>query len=330
MPSNAKSAARIWGGFLFLGIFTAILFLLTILSGPSSVGVSDVIQTFLGKSDVVASDIVWQIRLPKACAALLTGISLAISGLVLQSVFKNPLAGPFVLGVSSGANLGVALVLLAGFGGSIGVFPCAACGAFGVVLLVLFASKFVAHSVSLLIVGLMLGYFVDAIVSFLMATSSSEALRGFMTWGLGSFSRVSLDVVPTFFVVTLVGVILCGFCVRYLNAAQVGDSFAQSLGVNVRLSRMAVLLGASLLAAGATVCCGPIGFIGLASPHIAYGIFKSSNHRVLLPASALVGTELALLSGLVPGIPLASVTSLFGAPIVLWIFLRSRRGRERA
>lgn len=330
MPSNVTLSTRTWGGFLFLGVLAVALFWAVILLGPSSIGFTDVFQVFFGNGDVVVSDIVWQIRVPKACAALLTGISLAISGLVLQSVFKNPLAGPFVLGVSSGANLGVALVLLAGFGGSLGVFPCAAFGAFGVVLLVLFASKFVAHSVSLLIVGLMLGYFVDAIVSFLIATSSSESLRGFMTWGLGSFSRVALDTVPTFFFVTLVGVLLCGFSVRYLNAAQVGDSFAQSLGVNVRVSRMAVLFGASLLAAGATVCCGPISFIGLASPHIAYGIFKTSNHRILLPASALVGMELALISGLIPGIPLSSVTSFFGAPIVLWIFLRSRRGGERA
>lgn len=261
-------------------------------------------------------------------AAVLSGASLAVAGLVLQSVFKNPLAGPFVLGVSSGANLGVALVLLAGFGGTWGIVPCAAAGAFAVVLLVLFASKFVARSVSLLIVGLMLGYFVDAVVSFLMATSSSEALKGFVSWGLGSFSRLSLSEFPVFLAVTVAGLFLCALSVRYLNAAQVGDDFAKSLGVNVRLFRVVALFGASLLSAGSTVYCGPIGFLGLASPHIAFGIFRTSNHRILMPAAALVGILLALLSGNVRGIPLSSVTSLFGAPIVLWVFLRNRRGED--
>lgn len=233
-----------------------------------------------------------------------------------------------MLGVSSGANLGVALVLLAGVGASWGLVPCATLGAFGVILLVLLAARYVSRSVSLLIVGLMIGYFVDALVSFWMATSSSEALRGFITWGLGSFSRLSLEKVPAFAAFALAGLLLCCFQIRYLNAAQVGETFAESLGVNVRVSRTVALLGASLLAASATVYCGPVGFIGLASPHIAFGIFRTSNHRVLLPASALVGVLLSLVSGLIPGIPLSSLTSLFGAPIVLWIFLRSHRGGE--
>ena len=315
-------------GFFFLAVLVCGLLLATLLSGPSPVSFSEVLQAIFGEVSGAANDIVWQIRIPKAMTALFAGISLAVSGLVLQSVFKNPLAGPFVLGVSSGANLGVALVLLAGFGASWGLVPCAALGAFGVVLLVLFASRFIARSVSLLIVGLMVGYFVDAIVSFLMMTSSSEALRGFVTWGLGSFSRLALDRVMSFAIFTAVGILLCASQIRYLNAAQVGDAFAESLGVNVRLSRMVVLFGASLLAAGATVYCGPISFLGLASPHIAFGIFQSSNHRVLFPATALVGTALALVSGHPQNVPLSSVTSLFGAPIVLWIFLRSHRGGE--
>lgn len=318
-------------GFFILILLSGVLAGISVLTGPASLDFSDIAQALMGNGEKFAQDIVWQIRIPKLLGALFAGISLSASGLVLQSVFRNPLAGPFVLGISSGANLGVALVLLAGFGaGSLGVVPAASVCAFGIVLLILLASRFVAHSISLLIIGLMLGYFVDAVVSFLMATSSAEALRGFVSWGLGSFSRISLSQVPAFALTTFVGGILCLASVRYLNAAQVGDSFARSLGVPVQLSRMVSLFGASLLAAGATVYCGPIGFLGLASPHIAYGIFRTSNHRILLPASALVGAALALLAGLVSGVPLSSVTSLFGAPIVLWIFLRSRRGGENA
>ncbi len=319
---------RTFAGFCILAVVVAFFAGVTLFSGPANLNFSEILAAFGETENRYVADIVWQIRIPKLSAAVFSGFSLAVAGLVLQSVFRNPLAGPFVLGVSSGANLGVAMVLLAGFGGTLGVVPCAAMGAFGVVLLVLFASRFIARSVSLLIVGLMLGYFVDAIVSFLMATSSSEALRGFVSWGLGSFSRLSLDDLPAFAFATLIGLLLCGASVRYLNAAQVGEDFAKSLGVNVRVFRMVALFGASLLSAAATVYCGPIGFLGLASPHIAYGIFRSSNHRVLMPASALVGASLALVSGLVPRIPLSSVTSLFGAPIVLWIFLRTRRGSD--
>lgn len=320
--------SRACAGFSLLAVAVGILCCLTLCLGPARLDISEVFLAICGEGDRIAREVVWQIRIPQMGAAVLSGASLAVAGLVLQSVFKNPLAGPFVLGVSSGANLGVALVLLAGFGGTWGIVPCAAAGAFAVVLLVLFASRFVARSVSLLIVGLMLGYFVDAIVSFLMATSSSEALKGFVTWGLGSFSRLSLSELPVFLAVTVSGLFLCALSVRYLNAAQVGDDFAKSLGVNVRLFRVVALFGASLLSAGSTVYCGPIGFLGLASPHIAFGIFRTSNHRVLMPAAALVGILLALLSGAVRGIPLSCVTSLFGAPIVLWVFLRNRRGED--
>lgn len=314
-------------GMLLLAVPVCVLVGGTVFFGSASIGLSDVWDALFFKGKPFAEDVVWQIRIPKACSAILSGVSLAVSGLVLQSVFKNPLAGPFVLGVSSGANLGVALVLLSGFGkGFLGIVPAAAVGAFLVVLAVLFASRFVTHSVSLLIVGLMVGYFVDAVVAFLMSASSAESLRGFVLWGMGSFSRVSLSSVGSFALVTAVGTLTCLLCIRYLNAAQVGDSFAETLGIRVKFSRMIVLFGASLLAAGSTVYCGPIGFLGLASPHIAFGIFRTTNHRILLPASALVGANLALLSGLVSGIPLSSVTSLVGAPIVLWIFLRSGRG----
>ncbi len=273
--------------------------------------------------------ILWELRMPRVFAALLAGSSLGLSGLVLQSVFRNPLAGPFVLGVSSGAGLGVALVLLAGWGvGSFGILPAAALGAFGVISLVLFCSRFLEHSVSLLIVGLMLGYLTDAIVSLLMYFSDAESLQGFVTWGMGSFSRVTLSEVPRFATVFVAGSALILSGLRYLNVVRLGDAFAESSGVSVRSNRFVVLAGASLLAAAATVYCGPISFLGLAVPHLAYGLFRSSNHRILIPACVLLGALVALIAGWVSQIPLNAVTSLIGVPVILWVLLAARGRRS--
>lgn len=302
----------------------------TLFFGPADISFQRVWNAlFFPGSDLSAAQILWELRMPRVFASLLAGASLGLSGLVLQSVFRNPLAGPFVLGVSSGASLGVALVLLAGLGaGSLGILPAAAMGAFGVVFLVLFCSKFLEHSVSLLIVGLMLGYLIDAIVSLLMYFSDAESLRGFVTWGMGSFSRLTLLETPRFTGIFLVGLALILAGIRYLNVVRLGDAFAESLGIAVHPYRFAVLAGASLLAAGATVYCGPISFLGLAVPHLAYGIFRSSNHRVLIPACALLGALLALMAGWITGVPLNAVTSLLGVPVVLWVLLASRRRRS--
>ncbi len=302
----------------------------TLFWGPTDLSFQRVWSAlFFPGSDVSATQILWELRMPRVFAGLFAGASLGLSGLVLQSVFRNPLAGPFVLGVSSGASLGVALVLLAGFGrGSLGILSAAAMGAFGVIFLVLFCSKFLEHSVSLLIVGLMLGYLIDAMVSLLMYFSDAESLRGFVTWGMGSFSRLTLLEAPRFAGVFFVGFALILAGIRYLNVVRLGDAFAESLGIAVRPYRLIVLAGASLLAAGATVYCGPISFLGLAVPHLAYGIFRSSNHRVLIPACALLGALLALMAGWITEIPLNAVTSLLGVPVVLWVLLASRHRRS--
>jgi iron complex transport system permease protein len=238
-------------------------------------------------------------------------------------LFRNPLAGPFVLGISSGASLGVALSLLAGFSfGHFGVLSGAAVGALVVTAIVMTVASRFENSTILLIVGLLLGYFIDALVSLLIMGSDSESLRVYVSWGMGSFSRLTFDGIWIYAVCTLVGATLLVLSMRYLNAARMGDDFAKNLGVNVRQGRVLVLLGASLLAAASTAFCGPVAFVGIAVPHLAFMLFKTSNHRVLMPASALCGVVLCLAASQFSKIPLNAVLSLVGVPVVLWVIVR--------
>ena len=271
----------------------------------------------------VESRIFWDIRVPRLVAAVLSGISLAVAGLSLQTLFRNPLAGPFVLGISSGASLGVALSLLAGFSfGYFGVLSAASVGAIAVTLVVMTVAARFENSTVLLIVGLLVGYFIDALVSLLIVGSDAESLRVYVSWGMGSFGRLTFDCIWIYALSVLVGLALLALSVRYLNAARMGDDFAKSLGVNVRRGRMMVLLGASLLAATSTAFCGPVAFVGIAVPHLAFMLFKTSNHRVLMPASALCGIVLCLAACQFSKIPLNAVLSLVGVPVVLWVIVR--------
>ena len=273
--------------------------------------------------------IVWDFRLPRALAATLAGASLSLSGLLLQSIFRNPLAGPFVLGISSGASLGVALFLLAGLGlGSLGLLSAAALGAMAVLAFIALFSKFISSNAGLLVLGLMIGYFADAVVSILMHSTNAAALRGFISWGFGSFGRLRWEELPYFAICILLGIILSVFCIKYLNAIALGEDGAKSLGINVKQKQFLSLLAAAVLAAAATSFCGPIGFIGMATPHLARGFFNSDNQRVLIPASLLSGALLALVAGLLsqglwgmPSLPLNAVASLMGAPVVIWVLL---------
>ena len=304
---------------------------MTIFSGSAEIAALDVIKILLEPKQAPSlpaeGRIVWEFRLPRALAATLAGAALSLSGLLLQSVFKNPLAGPFVLGISSGASLGVALFLLAGLGlGSLGLLSAAALGAIAVLAFIAIFSKFIPGKASLLILGLMAGYFTDAIVSILMHGTHSEALRSFISWGFGSFGRLRLEELPYFASCVLLGLALSVFCIKYLNAMALGDDGAKSLGINVEQKRLLSLLAAAILAAAATSFCGPIGFIGMATPHLARGFFKSDNQRILIPASLLTGALLALAAGLLsqglwgmPSLPLNAVASLMGAPVVIWV-----------
>ena len=313
---------RILVGFALLIALIAILSYLTLFSGAVGLSWSD-LSFKGGQYDSVEARIFWQIRVPRLVAAVLSGISLAVAGLSLQTLFRNPLAGPFVLGISSGASLGVALSLLAGFTfGHFGVLSGAAAGALAVTSVVMFVASRFENSTILLIVGLLMGYFIDALVSLLIMGSDAESLRVYVSWGMGSFGRLTFDGIWLFALCTVVGLVLVALSIRYLNAARMGDDFAKGLGVNVRQGRVMVLLGASLLAAASTAFCGPVAFVGIAVPHLSFMLFKTSNHRVLMPASALCGVVLCLAASQFSKFPLNAVLSLVGVPVVLWVIVR--------
>lgn len=318
---------RIWFGFGFLSIATVCLCLSTLAAGPVRVSWPDFFSAlWAGPSaseSSITSQIIWNLRLPRVCAALLAGVSLSVSGLALQTVFRNPLVGPFVLGISSGASLGVALSLLAGFSfGQFGVLGAAAVGALAVTAVVMWVSGRFRHVWALLIVGLLLSYLIDAVVSILIAGSDAEALRVYVAWGMGCFDRLTLDGIWIFAAVVLVGLCLVGGCIRYLNAARLGDDFARGLGVRVELCKKLVLLGASLLAAASTAFCGPIAFVGIAIPHLTFMLFNVVDHRVLVPGSALCGAVLCLTASLFPvSIPLNAVLSIVGVPVILCVLV---------
>ena len=277
-------------------------------------------------SDMFAT-VLWKLRVPRLVAAVLAGAALSVSGLSLQTLFRNPLAGPFVLGISNGASFGVALALLAGFSfGNFGVLTAASLGALALTAVILWiASKFERNSV-LLVAGLLIGYFIDALVSLLIAGSDAESLRMYISWGMGSFGRLTPSGIGIFAVAVGVGLLLIVSCLRYLNGARLGDDFARGLGLSVAVQKKCVLLGASILAAAVTAFCGPVAFIGIAVPHLTYLLFRTTNHRVLIPGVMLCGADLALLAGLFPTIPLNATLSIVGVPVILWVLLRS--GRE--
>lgn len=304
--------------FCFVALFLCIVALsfITLVSGPVDVSMGELLD----------SRIFWDLRVPRVAAALLAGIALSVSGLSLQTVFQNPLAGPFVLGISSGASFAVALSMLAGFSfGRFGTLTAASVGAFGVTLLILaIASRFRNNTV-LLVAGLLIGYFIDACINLLIAMSDGESLKVYVSWGMGSFGRLTLGGIWIFAVAVLVGLALISASVRYLNGARLGDDFARGLGIRVSLYKKLVLLGASILAAAVTAFCGPVAFLGIAVPHLAYLLFKTSNHRILLPGSALCGVCLALLAGLFPEYPLNAILSLVGVPVILWVLVRSAK-----
>ena len=308
-----------------MALVSGILAYLTLFSGTVGLSWSDVL--FSGAS--VKSRIFWDIRVPRLVAAVLSGVALSVSGLSLQTLFRNPLAGPFVLGISSGASFGVALSLLAGFSfGRFGVLTAASVGALAVTAMVMAVSSRFKNSTVLLIVGLLTGYFIDALVSILIVSGDAESLKVYVSWGMGSFGRLTFGGIGIFASAVFVGLLLVGLSIRYLNAVRMGDDFATGLGVNVRLCRNLVLLGASLLAAASTAFCGPVAFVGIAVPHLAFMLFKTGNHRVLLPGSALCGIALCLAASLFPTIPLNAVLSLVGVPVVLWVIVRGRGARD--
>ena len=338
---------RTTAGMVGLAVLCAGLFLATLALGSVRLPLAEVVAVLTGNgSGDSAQLIVEQVRLPRALTALLAGAALGLGGLQMQTLFRNPLADPFILGISAGASLGVALVVLAGgsggamlalglgLAGGAAITAAAAAGALTVTLLVLAASRRVESPATVLIIGLMVGYAVTAVVSVLVqgGFGDLERVRAFVAWGFGSFAGTSWSDLVVLSATVAVGLAIGVATMKALNALLLGDAYAASMGVRVRGLRVVVVVGASLLAGAVTAFCGPIAFIGVASPHLARGLLRSSDHRVLLPATLLVGAAVALAAGLVaqlPGqdatLPLNSVTALVGAPVVVAVLLRLRR-----
>lgn len=290
--------------------------------------------------------VVTVVRLPRSVTAMLAGAALGIAGLQMQTLFRNPLADPFALGISSGASLGVALVVLGSgygpataFGTAMGmrgdalITAAAIVGAALVLGLVLAVSSHIANPTTVLILGLMFGYAVSAVVTVLVGASQPERLQQWAQWGFGSFSGVTWQRLRLFGPLTVCGVLMASVTTKQLNALLLGENYARSMGLAVRRARVLTMLGASILGAVVTAFCGPISFLGIAVPHLCRGLLGSSDHRVLVPAVVLMGAAVALVAqivSLLPGsagvLPLNAVTSLMGAPVVVAVLLRSRRG----
>jgi len=320
--------------------------------GSTPVPVADVVDVLLRSraTDMSTAVVIESVRLPRSLTAVLAGASLGIAGLQMQTLFRNPLADPFALGISSGASLGVAIVVLGSglgvanaFGSSTGLagdallIAAAIVGAITVLLVVLAVSVRVSSPSTVLILGLMFGYTASAIVTVLVGISAPERLMELARWGFGSFSGVTWQRLWLFAPATLVGVGLAGTMTKQLNALLLGENYARSMGVAVRRTRVLTMLGASILGAVVTAFCGPIAFLGIAVPHLCRGLLGTSNHRVLVPAVVMLGGIVALAAqvvSLLPGnagvLPLNAVTSIVGAPVVVAILLRSRQGAAAA
>lgn len=321
------------------------VFLMNIATGSVDIPLNNIVKILLGgeADKAIWETIVVKFRLPKAVTAMLAGAGLSVAGLQMQTLFRNPLADPFVLGISSGASLGVALVVMSagtvgatliaelGLLGNFTTAAAASLGALLVLVVVLFVARKVESSVTLLIVGLMFGYTTGAAVSLLMYFSITERIQAYINWTFGSFDGVTWEQMRVFAPVILLGVTLAYVQTKPLNALLLGEAYARSMGVNIQRTRLLIIISTALLAGTITAFCGPIGFIGVAVPHLCRSLFSTSDHRTLIPATLMMGAGLALGADLIaqmPGsqvvLPLNAVMALLGAPIVTWVILRQR------
>lgn len=324
------------------------LLLLSLSLGSASIPFDQILSAlFNGEAERPAwTSIVLKFRLPKTLTAMLAGMALGVSGLLMQTYFRNPLAEPFVLGVSAGASLGVALVvltsgaaggaLLAGLGlaGDLLLTAAAGLGAAATMGLVLFVALRVQSSVTLLILGLMFGYLVASMVSLLLYFALPERIQAYINWTFGSFSGVTVEQLPILALFVLAGLLLSAALVKPLNALLLGEDYARSLGANLKWARIGIVAATALLVSAVTAFCGPIAFIGLAVPHLCRGLLASADHRLLLPGACLAGACVALCASLIaelPGnnlvLPLNVVTAILGAPVVILVVLRHARGK---
>ena len=313
-----------------------------------NIPVDQVIAVLLGREVQKSTweTIVMDIRLPRVLTAILVGTGLGLAGLQMQTVFRNPLASPFTLGVSSGASLGVALVILvsptsaeifsgvgSGFFNNLGTVAGAALGSAAVLAIMLAVASRVGDMIVVLLLGVVMASLIGAIVTILIFFSNEQQTREFVEWGLGSFNRVRWDEMPFLSASIGVALVLAAITTKPLNALLLGENYARSMGLNVKWARVVIMGSASLMAGAVVAYAGPIGFLGIAIPHIARGVFGTSDHRVLVPGSVLVGIAVALACGILAELPSSSLnlpinaaTALFGGPVAMWVLLRARRG----
>ena len=319
--------------FLLMGIVALVLFAADLCLGSTSISLNTVISALTGADcDPTQRNIILNIRLLKALTAVSVGVALSVSGLQMQTLFRNPLAGPYVLGISSGASLGVALFILGApgvglslTGTSLGMAGAAWAGAAAVLLIVGLLSRRISDIMVILILGIMLSSGIAAVVQILQYLSSEDALKHFVVWTMGSLNDVTADRMAVMIVALAVGMILAVATIKPLNLLLMGEQYARTMGLNLRRSRALLFVSTTLLAGTVTAFCGPIGFVGLAMPHVARALFRSSDHRVLLPAAAMTGVVVMLgcdiLSKLY-ALPINSITAIVGIPVVAWIVLK--------
>lgn len=330
--------------YTLLVVLLLVLFVGSLAYGSVAIPLSEVFHILSGNTSerTAWQSIILQARLPQAITALLAGASLATSGLLLQTLFRNPLAGPSILGISDGANLGVAIVMLylggtvkqlAGwtFSGYITIILAAFIGAFAILAIIIYFSSKVRNNVMLLIIGIMVGYLASSVISILNYYAAADKVHTFVMWGLGNFSGVSMEQLPLFAGFSAVGLLFAILLIKPLNALLLGEQYAENLGVKVKQTRAMILVCTGLLTATTTAFCGPISFIGLAVPHIARLMIGSSNHKMLVPVTLFAGACVALLCNMMmvlPGsnaiLPLNAVTPILGAPVIIYVIVNRK------
>ena len=342
LPVDFKSVRNTRLIFSCLLLVVAIFLILDVFLGSVNIKASEVIRAIFNNTNSNFETIILKFRLPKAITALTVGVALSLSGLQMQTVFRNPMAGPYVLGISSGASLGVAFVIL-GFSSSIApdslkglgnwiLVAASWIGAGAVMLLIMIISSKVKDIMTILILGIMLASGISAIVTIMQYFSNETMLKAYVIWTMGSLGNLTSSQLNVLLISVSAGVILSLFSSKMLNALLLGENYASSIGLNVRFARVVIFICTSILAGSVTAFCGPIGFIGIAVPHIVRILFKTSDHKVLIPGTILMGGSVMLISDIIsqlPGsesvLPVNAVTSLIGIPVVIWVILRNRK-----
>ncbi|MDL2221454.1 iron ABC transporter permease [Parabacteroides sp. OttesenSCG-928-N08] len=326
-----------------LSLLLLLLFVGSLAYGSVSIPFGEVMQILLGNGSDRPSwaHIVLQARLPQAITALLAGASLAISGLLLQTLFRNPLAGPSILGISDGANLGVAIVMLylggtvktaaGAISGYLATILAAFIGAALILMVIIYFSSKVRNNVMLLIIGIMIGYLASSVISILNYYAAADRVHTYVMWGMGNFAGVAIEQIPLFAACSLLGLLFAILLIKPLNALLLGEMYAANLGIKIKTTRTMILVCAGLLTAVTTAFCGPISFIGLAVPHVARLMLGSSNHKMLVPVTMLTGSCIALLCNMmmvIPGtnsiLPLNAVTPILGAPVIIYVIINRK------